>query len=110
LPLGPVVAAADAKQRAIVSVLSPDGEFRAVQTNCFPGESGLRLTAEAGAALNVEPGNGAMVGYTPLEDAPAGADRAKSASLKTNGSHAPAQSPGSSTPPPGKPSTSQRGA
>jgi arginine N-succinyltransferase len=87
LTVGSVCAASEAKQTAIVSVLDPDGEFRAVQAGCIIDASSVRLTQDAVDALRVHPGGPLKVGVTPLDDAPAGAGPA-AAAAKANGSHA----------------------
>jgi arginine N-succinyltransferase len=53
-------------QSAIVSTLTADGDFRAVQTRCEAGPDGLRLSPEDREALCAEPGQ--TVGYTPLAE------------------------------------------
>lgn len=58
----------DGKQRAMVSTLDDDGEFRAAQVACeMDGKLGVRLTREQLSSLGVEPG--ATIGFTP-EGAP----------------------------------------
>ncbi len=59
-------AAVDPRQSAIVSTLSGDGEFRAVQTRCEVGPEGIRLSPEDRQALGAE--SGTMLGYTPLAE------------------------------------------
>ncbi len=86
LPIGPACAAADANQTAIVSILDPDGEFRAVQTKCILEPAAIRLTQEALDALRVQPGGPIQVGVTPLDDSPSNSAHRTSAA-STNGAH-----------------------
>ncbi len=99
LSVGPVCAAAEAKQTAIISVLDADGEFRAVQTQCALDGAAIRMTQEAMDALRVQPGGSIKVGITPLEEGPSKSGHTDNAA-KANGSHAVSSSPTSHAPKP----------
>jgi arginine N-succinyltransferase len=62
----PLAAGEGAGATAIVSTLSPEGEFRALQTRCESAADGLRLSADDREALGVAPG--ALLGYTPIPE------------------------------------------
>ncbi len=63
--LGAAITHDQTNQAGIVSVLSPDGDFRAVQTAFLVDRTGkLRLTSETMVALHAEPG--AEAGCTPM--------------------------------------------
>jgi arginine N-succinyltransferase len=68
--LSPTALVAGAGVTAIVSTLSAEGEFRALQTRCESGADGLRLSNEDRETLGVQPG--AALGYTPIPDSPEG--------------------------------------
>ncbi|MGP1272510.1 MAG: arginine N-succinyltransferase [Phycisphaerales bacterium] len=66
--VGQPVAASRVKTRCIVSVLDPDGEFRAIDEIALLGTGNkIQLTRESMDALEIKPG--AKVGVTPI-DAP----------------------------------------
>lgn len=101
LPVGPACSAADATRTAIVSVLDPDGEFRAVQTKCVLDSTTVRLTQESLDALQVQPGGAARVGVTMLDESASTSSATNVAGVKANGAHTPS--------PAAKPSPTPRG-
>ncbi len=66
--VGKPISADKAATPAIVSTLSPEGEFRATECACELDGRALRLPQEAMELINAAPG--AEVGFTPLKDAP----------------------------------------
>lgn len=81
--IGEPVAQSEATHRAIVSLLDPDGEFRALDTAIgFDRQGRIRLTREAMDAAGFE--RGVETGVTPLEELapPAGRKQAKKAPSK----------------------------
>ena len=85
--VGKVTSADRCSGRAIVSVLTGEGEFRATECPCEAGASGpVRLPPEAMELLDVKPG--ASIGFTSLQNAPGapkGAAPAKRRSTKRGG-------------------------
>ena len=69
LTLGAPIPVSKAKTRCIVSVLDPDGEFRAIDESVFvPGDGTVRLTKQSMAALEAEAG--IAVGVTAIGPQP----------------------------------------
>lgn len=54
----------DATQSAIVSIMHPDGEFRATQCNVIADSGGVRCSGRVAELLGIQPG--AALGFTPV--------------------------------------------
>lgn len=80
LKLGKAIAEAKATGHGIVSVLTPEGEFRAIEGACSVSGSNIRVTERAMELLQASVGG--EVGYTPL--APADAPNKDSEASKPN--------------------------
>lgn len=100
-PLGEPVAKSRVKQRAIVSVLQDDGEFRAVEQPIAVGKDGsIQLTREAMSALDGHPGMECGVTFMPVPTRAVGVKPVAQSSGSKSSSSKPAvgkATPGKST-------------